>query len=199
MKSFSIAEAYRAAWHTLRAHSAVLLTGALVLAVLRLADSLVLPQTFDEPRIAGVFAIAVVSAVLGIAFFRVALRLMRGEEARFADLVPSWSLAWRYVLATILQLLATLGGFVLLIIPGIFIMVRLFFVGYAVVDGSGPFDALKKSGTLTRGVFWHVAAFFVTQLVLDWIGALTYVGLVITLPLTALASAHVYDKLKQRA
>lgn len=57
--------------------------------------------------------------------------------------------------ALILASFAIIGGFILLIIPGIFLTVRLALVSQAcVVEGRGGMSAFKRSMELTDGSFW---------------------------------------------
>jgi hypothetical protein len=59
--------------------------------------------------------------------------------------------------AVLLYTLAVGLGFVALVIPGIWLSVRLYFgAQFAVVDGLGPADALRASFEQTRGRWWRL-------------------------------------------
>jgi hypothetical protein len=60
------------------------------------------------------------------------------------------------VIATVaLYALIVIGGFLLLIVPGIWLSVRLYFgAQVAVVDGVGPAEALRRSSRLVDGRWW---------------------------------------------
>jgi hypothetical protein len=75
-----------------------------------------------------------------------------GKTYRFA-LGRVHSILW----ITILSLLATLAGFILLVIPGIFVFVRLAFASAVLVieDRRGT-KALGRSWRLARGHFWRI-------------------------------------------
>jgi hypothetical protein len=68
---------------------------------------------------------------------------------------------------TIISLVATLAGFILLVIPGIIAVVRLTFAPMAlVVDGERGTSAISRSWRLTSGHFWRVAgALFVAGII----------------------------------
>jgi hypothetical protein len=85
-------------------------------------------------------------------------------------------------------LLAALGialGLALLVVPGIYLAVRWFFVPQAVVIGRarGP-DALRRSGEVVQGFWWRA---FGIVLLANLAAAIP--GLVLTLPFTAIAEA----------
>lgn len=84
------------------------------------------------------------------------LAAARGEEPHvggaFRAAAPRFVPA---IAAVVLAALAILAGFVLLVIPGIYLAVRLYLAAQAaVVDGRGPMDALRRSGELVRGEWW---------------------------------------------
>ncbi|HEU5002648.1 MAG TPA: hypothetical protein VFW71_07715 [Actinomycetota bacterium] len=64
---------------------------------------------------------------------------------------------WPILGALILVGLASLGGFFLLIVPGIIFAVRLVIAPVPVIlEGAGPGRALRRSWNLSRGNFWRM-------------------------------------------
>ena len=62
-------------------------------------------------------------------------------------------------------------GLICLIIPGIYLMVRWFFVSYLIVDkGVGVSEAFEKSGEMVSNIFWEVLAVFIINAVIESIG-----------------------------
>lgn len=86
------------------------------------------------------------------------------------------------------------------------ILVKYFFLQYTAIDLSlanpqAPFNGratLAQAGALTVGIRWRVLLFLIVYALIYALGALTVIGLLITIPLTYLASASVYLKLKER-
>lgn len=79
-----------------------------------------------------------------------------------------------------------IGGFILLIIPGIYFMTRLSFANLALVDRKGGVrDSLRFSWRMVKGdVFWTVLLGLVVAIVVMIIGfALFYVGALVTYPI----------------
>jgi len=114
---------------------------------------------------------------------------------------------------SILVGLATIGGFILLIIPGIIVMVKLSVsVQALVVENKRGSEALSRSWNLTKGYFWHVlgvvlvtailvgivqgiiAAPFGSNWFLAGIGA--SIGAIIVLPFGALVYVIMYLDLR---
>src|SRR3989344_3360157 len=77
---------------------------------------------------------------------------------------------------------------------GVYLLLRYLMVKIAAVDGEiGVFDTLRKSTRLSRGVKWSLFWFLLALILLNIIGALLFfVGLLITVPVTLIAFAHVY-------
>jgi uncharacterized membrane protein len=91
---------------------------------------------------------------------------------------------------------------VLLLIPTIFISVRFKFFPYVLLDNehASVKDLIKMSYKLTANHFWILLAFLITCSLINVVGILFFgIGLFVTVPLTVLALAHVYNKLKEHS
>ncbi len=196
--SFSIKEAIRFGWHTTRAHSALLFQVVLTLFALQVANAVV--QKVLEGTALGLMASIVLNVamfVLGIGATRIALHLARGSHAHYRDLMPPTKLLWPYLAAAILSALAVIGGLILLIIPGFWVALRLSMVRFEVIDGAGIKESLHKSWALTHGHALKLLGFLAVIALINILGAiLLMVGLLVTIPVSMLAYAHVYLKLK---
>src|SRR3989344_5400904 len=196
---FLIGESLRFGWYTMRAHSALVFQVVLTLLALEVAHAIV--QKVLEGTALGLLASLVLvaaTAVLGIGATRITLRLAQGHAAQYADPLPPMRLLWPYIAASLLAGLAVVGGLILLILPGIWVAVRLSMVRFEVIDGAGIRESLNKSWALTEGHFWRLFLFMLALILLNILGAaLLMVGLLISIPVTMLAYAHVYQKLKK--
>ena len=57
--------------------------------------------------------------------------------------------------------------------------------------------SLRESAEMTHGIKWHLLGFFIIILLLNIVGALLLlVGLLVSVPVTMIAYAHVYQKLR---
>jgi hypothetical protein len=85
----------------------------------------------------------------------VVLKLAKGEGAEATPWNKTFALLLPTIIVSLLQGLLTLGGFILLIIPGIWLSVALGFATYALWDeGTKGLGALKRSYQLVKGRWW---------------------------------------------
>ncbi len=76
---------------------------------------------------------------------------------------------------------------------------RLAFARLAIVDGAGVIESLRRSWHLTRGAVAKLLLFALAAILVNLLGAIPFgLGLLLTIPLTLLALAHAYIKLKHR-
>lgn len=91
---------------------------------------------------------------------------------------------------------------VLTIVGGLFVaahvLLRFAMVRFAIIDGAGVLESLRLSTRLMQGNKWQLLGFVVVAVALNIVGALCLlVGLLVTIPITVLAYAHIYQKLKE--
>jgi len=88
------------------------------------------------------------------------LRSGAQEPSLKPALQESWGILRGFIGVGLLQALATLGGFILLIVPGMYLMITYFFSQYAYVfehqSGVRGVAALRRSSELTKGFWWGI-------------------------------------------
>jgi hypothetical protein len=92
--------------------------------------------------------------------------------------------------------------FLVALIPSAYVLVRLKFFPFVVVEHehASVKDLILMSYKLTENNFWLVFFYVVCILVLNCIGALLFcVGLLVTVPVSLFAGAHLYDRVKGHA
>ena len=205
-KTFSIGDAVGFGWETTKNN-----LGFLILAVLILWIVSAIPGGLQSPfymstgaaAVAGII-FSLLSIVVGVfvnmAQIRIGLRFCSGETADFEDLYNEYPKFVDMLIGMILYGLIILAGFILLIIPGIYWAIRYHYVGYLIIDQNmKPVAALKRSGELTRGVWWHLLGFWIVMWALTMLGIiLCCVGLLFTTPIVIIATAYVYRTLLAR-
>ncbi len=159
----------------------------------------------------------------------VVLRLGKNESVSFRMIIPPWSSAWRYLLSSVLVVLILCAGLVVPVGLGIwaytfsglsltgkilialcgalavaiatYLILVYSMVKFISVDGKPKlFDILRRSVHITHGVRWKLLLFFIILLLLNIVGVIVFlVGLLVTLPVTMIASAQIYLTLSERA
>jgi membrane-anchored glycerophosphoryl diester phosphodiesterase (GDPDase) len=95
--------------------------------------------------------------VTGAAIFYVHQNLTRRGATIPDSLQASGERFTQLVLLTFMSLVAIISGGLLLIIPGIYISIRVSFAYYALmIEGCSAFDAISRSWHLTQGHWWKL-------------------------------------------
>jgi uncharacterized membrane protein len=144
---------------------------------------------------------AAVSATFGLGLAKIYLRFRDGETPVFENLFDGLARLHVYVAAMIIVGIAVCMGLLLLVVPGIIFLLRLWFVGFVIVDEkAGPLEAIQRSWDITRGYTMDLFLLFILLVGLNLLGVLLLlVGLLVTVPISGLALAYVYRHLKPRA
>ena len=138
-----------------------------------------------------------IGVLMGVGLLKMSILLARDQEPELSELYSNGRLMLNYILGSFFYSLAVLGGFILLIVPGIILAVMLGMYPYIIVDQEmGPIQSLKASRALTKGVRGQLCLFGFMICLVNLGGLLcVFIGLVITIPVTYIASAYVYDQL----
>ena len=202
-KGLPISEAIRFGWKTVQSSFAFIL--------LTLVVASFVPSVIDWGgkhvfhRDGQVFLIKVVSLLVSATFSlglaKIYLRFRDGEKPIFENLFDGLARAHVWIASTLIAGVAVVMGLILLIVPGIIMMLRLWFVGFVLVDErTGPIDAIQRSWDITRGHTMDLLVLFIALLGLNILGlCCLIVGLLVTVPISGLATAYVYRGLKPRA
>ena len=142
------------------------------------------------------------SAFFTIGFSNCCYKLMKNETIEFKYFFFSFQSFSRFLnilVALLIWALVTVLAYILLIIPGIYITVALYFTTTVmVVENIVGIESLKRSKELVSGRWWNAFGFCGFLLLLNIVGALCLViGLFVTIPLTAILSLVYYDHLVQ--
>jgi uncharacterized membrane protein len=194
---FSIKESVKYGWNKSKEHlELVLFSTLLVLAIGSLVGSI------DDHR-GGLnistfgFVGAIFMIIIRIGYNKIFLRIHDGESPKFVEIFQEYRIFWRYLSVSILFPLAVLGGFILLVIPGIIWAVRFSFSPLIVIDTKiGPVASMKESYAITKGYFLHLLFFWIALAAINFLGLIFFgIGLLVTIPVTTLAAIHVYREL----
>jgi uncharacterized membrane protein len=206
MQTFSIQESIKFSWETFKKRPWILI-GAFVITT-------IIDQTFQgrvDPehvtaQAAFLMLVLFLISVVVSTFTGIGINTFNLRAHDTVENVTLWDLwnpnpFWRFLAMQILLGLAVLLGLVLLIVPGIIAAVGLMFAPYLVIDkGLGPVKALEESWRITKGHKWQLFLFSLALIGLNILGLLALVvGVLVTIPVSMLASVHVYRKLEHSA
>lgn len=197
---FSITKALREAWVLFRTNLWLFLILSLVTCALQFAT-----QGKHVPWF--VMAIGSIAAfVWSYIFLRITLRVVRERKIElsmdtFKKELPSVKDFFMLIILSILTTVIIVLGFVLLVIPGIYLLIRLCFSSLSYVDKK---ETIKKtihhSWDITKGdAFWTIILVLLLMAVLMLIGILLFgVGLLVAYPLVLIFFVLLYQSLDRR-
>lgn len=191
--TFSIRESLSSAWELFKKHWMVLV-GAMVLTAI--AQSFPGYLMGDTNPIAQLLSY-LISIFLSAGMMRLYLDATDGKMPDLQALFSQGKFFLNALFASILMWIAIMVGLVLLIVPGVYIATRLFFVMALVIDkGLGPIEAMRASWALTEGQILHLVKLWLTFVGILLLGALALiVGLLVAVPVATLMLTIVYRKL----
>ena len=199
-KDFSIDEALRFGWNTMKDNfwffvSIVVVAGVIILIPQGIASAL----EDSSPGLSFLFRVIqwIAEIIIGIGLIVISLKFLDGQTPEFKDLFAIQPHFINYLGAAILTALVVIAGFALLIVPGIYWAIKFNFFGYSVVDqGSDPILAMRRSARIAKNVKWKLLGFGLLCFCINILGLICLVvGLFATIPTTMLAYAYVYRKL----
>lgn len=134
------------------------------------------------------------------AIVKVAVDHFDGRPPGFAVLTD-YRLALRFLIVKMILLPVCLIGIAAAVVPGLYFAARFGLAPFFVVgEGCGPFSALGRAGRSSRGHRPRLMLLCLLLLILNLLGAALFgLGLLFTLPVTALAGALVLRRLGTNA
>jgi uncharacterized membrane protein len=197
---FSIAQALRYGWQSFTARVPFFLGLIVVALLVTLGPNQMIHQLFPDGGAGFVIAqlvVQIMSFIMGMIACRLALDIYdtgAPDLSKLGELLP---LTPRYVLVQFLYMLLVIVGLVFLVVPGLVVFCMFFCAGPLIVDRDcGVFEAFGMSKNVSDGARWQLFLFFLTLLLLNLAGLLMFfVGLLVTLPVSLMATYYVYRQL----
>lgn len=145
---------------------------------------------------------AISGFVLQIGIVETSLAFVRGNKVAFNDLYKNITLTKGivYLVSSVLMVVVTMFGFLLIIIPGIFLSIALMFSAYAAIDkGVDPIESLFFSNRIVMGSWWKMFGLIFVLTIFNILGFFAFVlGLLLTIPVSMLAIADAYNQLESK-
>lgn len=200
-KTIDIKASLQFGWDTLTANASFFLKVLVALIVLAIIPGMIIGKIATAMGVyLGIplqFLNLVWQSILGMGVLTICLKLYDHKPVEIADLWSCVPKTVDYIVVKFLFSVIVGIGFVLLIVPGLIWSMQFYLASYLVVDrGTGAIAALKGSSVITNGAKWDLGVFASVVLGINIVGILCLgVGLMITLPMTMLASVFIYRKL----
>lgn len=203
MKTFSIKTSLKRGWELFTKHwTTLLLLGAIFVILGAVQGAFEKDLSGWEPVSLVIFvATILVQILVQIGSTKLLLHMEDGQPAHLGEIFAHKEIFWRYIIASLAYTIMAIVGLVLLVVPGLYVISRFGFVLTAMVDKNlGVEAAFDESSRITEGVRLKVLGFLVVMLLINVVGAIPFgLGLILTIPVTALAWMHVYRSLSSRA
>lgn len=136
-----------------------------------------------------------IASIYSFGVVHVFTKVARKKDFVFEETLSGFKTYTRALLSRLLVMLIVALGFVLLIIPGIFLVCRLAFVPYLIMDKKhGVKESLKLSFYMTKGYFWTILGMGILSFVVILLGiVLLGFGILISLVWINAAFAVLYN------
>ncbi len=200
---FSATEALGYGWRGFTANIGPLIAIALVLLVISLASNLV-TRGVDTWLLSLTVSILVlfIQLVISLGLIRAALIIVDGGRPTIDDVLSARDVG-PYILASVIVYSAVLIGAIFCLLPGLVVGFLLYFYGYAIVDRkvdavttapkADPIGAIRASFEVVTRNVGPIILVALLCIVANVVGALLcLVGLLVSLPVTFLASAYTW-------
>ncbi|MFT5729930.1 MAG: hypothetical protein ACI8PB_004103 [Desulforhopalus sp.] len=210
-KTFTVGGVIRESWEKVKGIKASIWAGSalmyLVLIVIIAGGAFLLPETTLEPEGGGVTSyllsalFQVVTEVVSMLFIAgllfMGIRHVAGDKVSWKMIFHGFSFTGKIIVVSILQFILVTIGFLLLILPGIYLV-----VGYAmaiplIVDKNlSPWEALETSRKAVHKVWWKVAALYIVMSLIFLVALIPLgIGLIWVWPMIMVAAGVVYHRL----
>ena len=138
-----------------------------------------------------------ISCIFMLGYVKNIFQALDGEEPQFSAYGQQSRKIITYLIANILFSIAVCIGTVLLIIPGIYLYLRLqFFTAFIVEENCGIIESLQKSWNMTQGQTLPLFLLLLTMIGTAIVGCiLFFVGLFVAVPLIYMMQCYTFRKL----
>lgn len=193
--TFSISKAFKTGWEHTKNHLEFLALSTFVYFVLYLVLA-----RFGHGDFSFILRLAAwfVSMLFSIGMRRIGLLIEKGGVPTYNDFQTDATTFISVLFANIIMAVFIFIGFILLIIPGIIVALRLSMTTYIILDKKmGAWAAVKESWKITKGHSWNLLGLALCALLICIVAVIPFgLGLIVALPFLAITAAIVYNRIK---
>ena len=195
-ENFSIKKFIKEAWEIWKRNKKTLTLATLVIAIIEIIQ----PDRLEGDNVlayAFFVFLWVLHVIASIGLAKICLKLVSGEQASWREVFSYARLFWKVAGASILLFLGGVAGLILLVIPGIYFLLKYKFAVMFIIDKNlGIAEAFRESARITEGVKWKLLGLVIIMVGLNILGLLAFVvGILISMPITFLAYVRAYKTL----
>ncbi|MDR1115449.1 MAG: hypothetical protein LBL33_04765 [Tannerella sp.] len=192
---------FRAAWKGLKSQF-WLLTGLLIgfIIIYSLLFIFAIPAKGVSFGISSIIICILSSFLLclfQLGYLKNCFQTLDGEEPQFSSYGQMSRKLISYIAASLLFMVITSIGFVLLVIPGIYLLLRLqFFFASMVDENTGIIGSLKRSWEITKGQSIRLFVVMLIMILISFAGQIAlFVGIFVAVPLIILMYGVAFRRL----
>lgn len=196
---FKISTVFRTSWHATFSQIWVLVGLLIGYTILSLVLGIFSMPT--QGSTAGTIIVQIINIVIGciftLGYLKNMFQTLDGDEPQFSAYGQQCKNILKYLVASIIYSIIIVVGLGLLIIPGIYLGLRLqFYQAFIVEENSGIIESLKKSWEITRGQTLQLFWLSLTMIGLMILGIIVFVvGIFVTIPLISMMYCNTFRKL----
>lgn len=196
---FNLSETFKTAWKCTKSQIwilAGLFIGYLILSFTLSIFGMPLQDSLIGKIIVNIISI-VFSIVFSLGYMKNIFQTLDGEEPQFSAYGQQCKNIINYFCASFIMTIAVIIGLFLLVVPGIYLLLRLqFFQALIVEENAGIMESLKKSWAMTEGQVLPLLMLGILTIGIILIGCILFgIGIFVAIPLVYLMYAFVFRKL----
>jgi hypothetical protein len=139
-------------------------------------------------------------APLGLGYVKCLMQIRKGQVIEYQDFFWGFLNFNRFLHVVLMNVLLVVGyfvGFLLLIIPGIWVVVTTAFsTQYFILKKEDAVESIQKSIEMVKGRWWNVFGFILVLVLINMGGAICLlIGLLVSIPVSTLAMIIAAEKL----
>lgn len=194
--SFSVPEVFTSSWKVVKEQIFILV--GLLIGFMIISSVLFLVLAPMAGSYTGSIIVWVVSAVFSslfaLGYYKNLFQALDGIEPQFSAYGQQARKILTYFLASFIAGAIIGLGTCLLVLPGIYLYLRLqFYFAFIVEEDAGILDSLKKSWKLTEGMEINLLVLLLVMILIAFLGVLLFgIGIFIATPLVYMMQCYVY-------
>lgn len=200
-KRFSKREAIEFGWRTTRANLGFFIIFLVVSMLISFFFS-GFADLFEKrlPFLSVIFNLGYIFLTMAITIvgIKISLKFCDDDRRALVELISfTPRLFLKFAAGYILYSLLVAAGIMLLVVPGVYFMLKYQYVIYFIADrDTGIVEAFTRSSEITVGIKWELLVFLILLWLINVAGFLCFfVGLLVSIPVTMVAAAYVYRRL----